>query len=78
MIEWSSFLIVAIATWVSAIIVITLFSTAVRMRASHVEKVDLSGQSSPVHRLAYWAVFGVCGLVVLFGVYLIVPALHGA
>lgn len=77
MIEWSSFLIVAVATWVSAIVVIALFSTAVRMRAVHVD-LAAQGQSKPLLRVGYWAVFGVCSLVVLVGVYLIVPALHGA
>jgi hypothetical protein len=77
MIEWSSFLIVAAATWVSAIIVITLFSTAVRMRASHLDQVD-AGRAGKVLPVAYMTVFGICGLVVLLGVYLIVPALHGA
>ena len=77
MIEWSSFLIVAVATWVSAIIVITLFSIAVRMRAVHIDLVA-AGQSKPLLKAGYWAVFGVCSIVVLFGVYMIVPALHGA
>ena len=77
MIEWSAFLIVAIATWVSAIVVITLFSSAVRMRAVHVDLVE-AGQSKPLLRAGYWALFAVCGVVVLLGVYLIVPALHGA
>ncbi|MEY9260344.1 heme/copper-type cytochrome/quinol oxidase subunit 2 [Brevibacterium epidermidis] len=77
MIEWSSFLIVAVATWVSAVVVITLFSAAVRMRAVHVDQAA-EGNASSLLRLAYWVVFGVCGLVVLLGVYLIVPALHGA
>ncbi|MCF2573295.1 hypothetical protein [Brevibacterium sp. UCMA 11754] len=77
MIDWSSFLIVAVATWVSAIVVITLFSTAVRMRAVHVD-LAAEGQSKPLLRVGYWAVFGVCSIVVLVGVYLIVPALHGA
>lgn len=77
MIEWSSFLIVAAATWVSAIVVITLYSTAVRMRAVHVDLLA-EGRSNPLLRASYWSVFGICGLVVLLGVYLIVPALHGA
>lgn len=77
MIEWSAFLIVAVATWVAAIIVIILFSSAVRMRAVHVDLVA-AGQSKPLLKAGYCAVFGICGLVVLFGVYLIVPALHGA
>ncbi|MCD1286522.1 hypothetical protein ACH82I_13755 [Brevibacterium sp. GP-SGM9] len=77
MIEWSSFLIVAVATWVSAIVVITLYSTAVRMRAVHVDLLA-EGRPKPLLRLGYWSVFGICGLLVLLGVYLIVPALHGA
>ncbi|MCI4011883.1 hypothetical protein [Brevibacterium sp. ZH18] len=77
MIEWSSFLIVAVATWVSAIVVITLFSAAVRMRAVHIDLAE-AGQSKPLLKVGYWTVFGICSIVVLFGVYLIVPALHGA
>ncbi|GAA1863002.1 hypothetical protein [Brevibacterium marinum] len=77
MIEWSAFLIVAIATWVSAVVVIMLFSAAVRMRAVHVDLVA-AGQHKPLLKVGYWAVFGICGVVVLIGVYLIVPALHGA
>lgn len=77
MIEWSSFLIVAAATWISAVIVITLFSTAVRMRASHLDRIE-EGRRSSALQFAYWSVFGVCGLVVILGVYLIIPALHGA
>lgn len=76
MIDWASFAIVAIATWVSALVVIGLFSTAVRMRAVHIDTVA-EGRGNPLLRLGYWAVFGVCGLVVLFGVYLIVPYLNG-
>ena len=77
MIEGGSFLIVAVATWVSAIVVILLFSSAVRMRAVHID-LAAQGQSKPLLRVGYWAVFGICSIVVLVGVYLIVPALHGA
>ena len=77
MIEWSSFAIVAAATWVSAIIVITLFSVGVRMRAAHLDRIE-EGRSSSALPVGYWTVFGICGAVVLLGVYLIVPALHGA
>ncbi|WP_166821686.1 hypothetical protein [Brevibacterium limosum] len=77
MIEWSSFAIVAAATWISAIIVITLFSLAVRMRATHLDRID-EGRSGSALPVAYWTVFGICGAVVVLGVYLIVPALHGA
>lgn len=77
MIEWSSFLIVAIATWVSAFVVIGLFSSAVRMRAVHIDLVA-EGRSNAFLKAGYWTVFGICGVVVLVGIYLIVPALHGA
>lgn len=77
MIEWGSFLIVAVATWVSAIVVILLFSSAVRMRAVHID-LAAQGKSKPLLKVGYWAVFGICSIVVLIGVYLIVPALHGA
>ncbi|MFC9442009.1 MULTISPECIES: hypothetical protein [Brevibacterium] len=76
MIEWSSFAVVAIATWVSSLVVIGLFSTAVRMRAVHIDQIA-EGHPNPLLKLGYWAVFGVCGLLVLYGVYLIVPALNG-
>ncbi|RBP65712.1 hypothetical protein DFO66_104299 [Brevibacterium sanguinis] len=77
MIEWSSFLIVAVATWVSAVVVISLFSAAVRMRAAHIDMIE-AGRPNALLKAGYWAVFAICGIVVLFGVYLIVPALHGA
>lgn len=77
MIEWSSFAIVAAATWISAVIVIALFSVAVRLRASHLDRVE-EGRGNAALPVAYWTVFGICGLVVVLGVYLIVPALHGA
>ena len=47
------------------------------MRASHLDQVD-EGRAGKALPLAYWTVFGICGLVVVLGVYLIVPALHGA
>ncbi|EKU45149.1 MULTISPECIES: hypothetical protein [Brevibacterium] len=77
MIEWSSFAIVAIATWFSSLVVIGLFSTAVRMRAVHIDQVA-EGHGNPLLKAGYWAVFALCGALVLFGVYLIVPVLHGA
>ena len=76
MIECSSFAIVAIATWFSSLVVIGLFSTAVRMRAVYIDQVA-EGHGNPLLKAGFWAVFGLCGVLVLFGVYLIVPALSG-
>ncbi|MCT1920910.1 hypothetical protein M3C63_03405 [Brevibacterium luteolum] len=76
MIDWMSLVIVAVATLTAATVTITLFSVAVRLRA---DSIDLrsAGRSNALVSLASHAVFGVCGIVVLIGVYLIVPALHG-
>jgi hypothetical protein len=62
-IDWESFGVVTLASFVSACVVVTLFSLGVRLRVA-----------------AHWAqyvCFGLCGAAVLFGIYLIVPALHG-
>ena len=63
MIDWGAFAVVAIASFVAACVVVTLFATGVRLRVA-----------------GHWAqylCFGLCGAAVLFGIYLIVPALHG-
>ncbi len=76
MIEWESFLLVAIVSLVAATVVVTvasfgmrLYDSAIRSRATHVSSGRLALATAR-------ALFGLCGLVVLFGVYLIVPAFH--
>jgi hypothetical protein len=62
-IDWAAFAVVAVASFVSACVVVTLFATGIRLRiAGH---------------WAQYLCFGLCGAAVLFGIYLIVPALHG-
>lgn len=65
MIDWSSFPIVVGAALVAACVLVTLFSTALRVGDSE----------QPWRRAASVAIFVVCALVVAFGIYLIVPAL---
>ena len=63
MIHWSAFAIVALAAFTAAVVVVTLFSVGLRLRVA-----------------GHWAQFpcsGLCGAAVVFGIYLIVPALHG-
>ena len=63
MIDWSAFAVVALASFVAAVLVVTLFSLGLRLRVAR--------------HWAQYLCFGLCGAAVLFGIYLIVPALHG-
>jgi hypothetical protein len=66
MIQWSSFAIVVAASLVAACLLVTLFATALRV----------GDGEGPLRRFGSVALFVLCGAVVLFGIYLIVPALH--
>lgn len=65
-IAWSSFAIVVIAAAVSAGLLVTLFSLALR----------LGDGTSTWRRVGSITLYVLCGLVVAYGIYLIVPALH--
>jgi hypothetical protein len=65
-IDWLAFLTVVVASLVSACLLVTLFSVGLR----------LSDGTAPWRRPVSVALFVVCGLVVVFGIYLIVPFLH--
>lgn len=67
MIEWGNFLLVLIASIVSACGVVVLFSLGLRF----------AGPETTGRRRALGVVFFVlCGLAIAYGVYLIVPFLH--
>jgi len=70
MIDWSAFFVVLVATVVAASAVVTLYSLGLRL-------VDRSGDR-PVawKRPLGIACFVACGLVVLYGVYLVIPYFH--
>ena len=65
-IDWMAFVTVVVAALVAASLLVTLFSLALRVGDSE----------SRGRRLASVALFAMCGFVVLFGIFLIVPALH--
>jgi hypothetical protein len=62
MIDWAAFLTVVVASLVSACVAVTLFSLGLR----------LGDGEGAWRRPVSAAVFTVCGVVVLFGLYLIV------
>ncbi|MDO7881645.1 hypothetical protein [Antiquaquibacter soli] len=71
MIDWTAFVTVAAASLLSACLLVALYALGVRLLTS-------TGDLLPrTRRLAGVACFVLCGALVLFGIYLIVPALHG-
>ena len=66
MIDWAGFARVFLAALVAASLLVTLFSLALR----------LSDTESRGRKAASIALFVLCGLAVVGGIYLIVPALH--
>lgn len=90
MIDWVAFGIVAIASIVAAASVVTLYSLGIKLlsvpaagtaseagvaRDEETDDVELNGRP-------WWATilatvcFSLCAAAVLYGIYLIVPALH--
>jgi hypothetical protein len=66
MIDWPAFVVVLFATLVSACLVVTFYSVGLRLLdAGH-------GWRRP----AGIACFVICALVVLYGVYLVIPYFH--
>lgn len=72
MIDWGSFVTVAAASLVSASLLVTLYALGARLIANE-------GDFLPrTKRILGVGCFAACAVLVLFGIYLIVPALHGS
>jgi len=65
-IDWGAFLTVAVASLISGCVLVTLFSLGLR----------LSDGTAAWRRPVSVALFVVCAVVVVFGIYLIVPFFH--
>lgn len=71
MIDWGSFATVALASIVSACLLVTLYALGARLVANQ-------GDFLPrTKRILGIGCFALCAALVLYGIYLIVPALHG-
>lgn len=68
--KWMELLIVAGATLTAAVTVVVLYSLGVRLTAIAGTAKE---QSPTAFRVLAGACFGLCGLAVLFGLYLIIP-----
>jgi hypothetical protein len=67
-IDWSAFATVALVSLFSAAALVTVYSVGLRLLTVE--------DRSTVRTIGGWACFVLCGLGVLYGIYLIVPALH--
>ncbi|WAP53361.1 hypothetical protein OL239_09320 [Arthrobacter sp. ATA002] len=77
--DWVAYLIVAGITLLSTLVVVGLYSTGVRLSAAASDRDpgQAAGNRLTLAKAGAYACFTVCGAAVLFGIYLIVPALHG-
>jgi len=71
-IDWGAFALVALVSLVAAAALVTLYASGLRLMTW-----SQSGSLQRTKRISAIACFGLCGALVLFGIYLIVPALHG-
>lgn len=76
MIEWGSFLVVAAASLIGACVLVTIAALGIRLFESGARAHADDPYAGRGARAGAQALFVLCGLVVLFGVYLIVPVLH--
>jgi hypothetical protein len=72
-IDWLAFVVVAVSTLISALVVVGFYGLGVRLLAVTADSVP---SRQPLVRTSAYACFGVCAAAVLFGIYLIVPAFH--
>jgi hypothetical protein len=68
--KWLELLTVAGATMIAAVTVVTLYSLGVRLTAI---AADAQETSPGVKRSFAYICFGLCGLAVMAGLYLIIP-----
>ncbi|WP_440710982.1 hypothetical protein [Herbiconiux sp. YIM B11900] len=78
MIDWGAFLIVAAASLISTAVVVSLYSFGLRFQGLTRTDASTGEQARPFYAtvLAYLC-FALSIGAVLFGIYLIVPFLHG-
>lgn len=73
-IEWLSFLTVTVVTLIASVSLVTLYSSAVRLKAI----AEDGGRGASLAKGGAVACFVLCGCLVLLGIYLIVPQLGGS
>jgi hypothetical protein len=73
-IDWASLGLVAVTTVVAAIAIVGIYSLGVLALSSGGK--DGTSAPSPLARMSGYLCLGVSGLLVLYGLYLIIPQFH--
>ena len=77
-IHWLDYLTVFGVTLVAALTVVGIYSFGVRLYAVSLdEETGTAGNRPALAKAGAFICFGLSGAAVLYGIYLIVPALHG-
>jgi len=83
MINWGNFLLVALASIGFTVVVVSLFSLAMRLltNARHALPAARKGKISAVrsealNRVTSYLLFLICAFALVYGIYLIVPYFH--
>jgi hypothetical protein len=74
-VDWAALGIVAVVSIATSVIFTILLATGIRLVSAAKIKSNEGGSGTATVSLGY-ALLGVAGLLVLFGIYLIVPQLH--
>lgn len=74
-VDWAALGLVTVVSIVTSVIFTILLATGIRLISAAKIKSNEGGSGTATVSLGY-ALIGIAGLLVLFGVYLIVPQLH--
>ena len=74
-VDWAALGIVAVVSIVASVIFTVLLATGIRLLSAAKIKSNEGGSGTATVSLGYLLI-GIAGLLVLFGIYLIVPQLH--
>ena len=74
-INWNALLLVAGVTLLATVVVVALIATAAKLLdAGHLRQQ--SGQTPGVMLAGAYVLFGIVGLIALFGIWLVIPYFH--
>jgi len=74
-IDWKALLDVAVVTVFATVVVVSLIATAATLLNVGHARVE-AGQTPGLRMVGGYALFGVVGLIVLFGLWLVIPYFH--
>lgn len=76
MIAWGEFAIVAVASLVGACVLVTFASVGIRLVESRERIRGVRRGAARLYGVGALGAFAVCGAAIVYGVYLIIPALN--